>query len=124
MDIHSLANNVSMPSMKLESSNNTINEDASAKQMQASATELLHKNKQQLSIAEEAIVKAIEKANKALAGVEKSFQYSVHEKTGDIVVKVVNQDTKEVIREIPPEKLIDLIVKLQEISGVIIDEKR
>ncbi|MFE5324108.1 flagellar protein FlaG [Paenibacillus sp. NPDC056579] len=124
MDIQSLANNVGMSAKKMESSSNVGGEEAATKQVQASTTELLHKNKQQLSIAEEAIVKAIEKANKALAGVEKSFQYSVHEKTGDIIVKVINQDTKEVIREIPPEKLIDLVVKLQEISGVIIDEKR
>jgi len=124
LDIHSLASKVNMSSTKLESSSNIMNEEIATKQVQASATELMQKNKQQLSIAEEAIVKAIEKANKALAGVEKSFQYSVHEKTGDIIVKVINQDTKEVIREIPPEKLIDLVLKLQEISGVIIDEKR
>lgn len=89
-----------------------------------SSIELIRKDKSQLSISDEAIVKAIEKANKAINGVGKRFEYSVHKKTGEILVKVINQDTNEVIREIPPEKLLDLVAKLQEICGVIIDERR
>ncbi|MDO3678815.1 flagellar protein FlaG [Paenibacillus ehimensis] len=89
-----------------------------------SATELLKKEKFELSISEEAVVKAIQKANKALQGVEKRFEYRVHQKTGEIMVKVLNQETNEIIREIPPEKLLDLVAKLQDICGIIIDEKR
>lgn len=86
--------------------------------------ELMRKDKSELSISDEVVVKAIEKANKAISGVGKRFEYSVHKKTGEILVKVLNQDTNEVIREIPPEKLLDLVAKLQEICGVIIDERR
>ncbi|WP_258959184.1 flagellar protein FlaG [Paenibacillus tyrfis] len=89
-----------------------------------SATELLKKEKFELSISEEAVVKAIQKANKALQGVEKRFEYRVHQQTGEIMVKVLNQETDELIREIPPEKLLDLVAKLQDICGIIIDEKR
>lgn len=85
---------------------------------------LMHKEKYELSISEEAVVKAVERANKAIQGVDKRFEYSVHQKTGEIIVKVLNKETNEVIREIPPEKLIDLVAKLQEICGMIIDEKR
>lgn len=83
-----------------------------------------HKEKFELSIADEAVIRAVEKANKALAGVGTEFHYSVHEKTGEILVKVLNKDTHEVIREIPSEKILDLVAKLQEICGVIVDEKR
>lgn len=86
--------------------------------------ELMHKEKYELTISEEAIVRAVEKANKALAGFGKRFEYNIHEKTGDIIVKVYNADTNELIREIPPEKILDLVAKLQEICGVIVDEKR
>lgn len=88
------------------------------------ARDLLHKDKYQLSIADEALVKAIEKANKALAGAGTRFEYTVHEKTNDIIVKVINKETDQIIREIPSEKLVDLVAKLQEICGIIIDEKR
>lgn len=86
--------------------------------------QLMHKQKYELTIAEEAIVKAIEKANKALQGVYTRFEYRIHKPSGEIMVKVIDQESNEVIREIPPEKLLDLVTKLQEICGVIIDEKR
>ncbi|MEC0227895.1 flagellar protein FlaG [Paenibacillus alba] len=89
-----------------------------------SSEPLMHKQKYELTISDEAIIKAIEKANKSLEGIQHKFQYSVHEKTGQIMVKVINSDTDEIIREIPNEKLIDLIAKFQEINGLTIDEKR
>lgn len=92
--------------------------------MIATPSELLQKHKYDLTISEEVVLKAIDKANKALAGVGKRFEYGVHKKTGEIMVKVINQETNEVIRELPPEKILDLVAKLQEIVGVIIDEKR
>lgn len=88
------------------------------------SSEYVHKANSQLSVAEQAIVKAIEQVNKALDGPEKRFEYSVHKKTGDIIVKIIDKKTNEIIREIPPEKIVDLVAKLQEISGYIIDEKR
>lgn len=88
------------------------------------STELLHKKPNELSISDVALQKALEKVNKALKGIETRLEYSVHKTTGDIMVKVINEETKEVVREVPPEKIIDLVVKLQELSGLIIDEKR
>jgi len=39
------------------------------------------------------------------------------------MIKVINSETDEVIREIPPEKILDLIAKLWELAGIIVDEK-
>ncbi|MBW5448470.1 flagellar biosynthesis protein FlaG [Cohnella sp. CFH 77786] len=89
-----------------------------------SASDLLHKEKYDLSLSEQAVRKAIEKANKAMEGIDRRFEYSVHEKTGEVVVKVINKDTNEVVREIPNEKFLDLMAKLQELVGLNIDEKR
>lgn len=84
--------------------------------------DLLHKNRSELSVSEEALVKAIEKAQKMIDGVPRKFDYEIHR--GHVVVKVMNSETNEVIREIPPEKFIDLVDNLMELSGMIIDEKR
>lgn len=84
--------------------------------------DLLHKNRSELSVSEEALVKAIEKAQKMIDGVPRKFDYEIHR--GHVVVKVINSETDEVIREIPPEKFIDLVDNLMELSGMIIDEKR
>ncbi|ASW43124.1 flagellar protein FlaG [Clostridium isatidis] len=67
--------------------------------------------------------KAINKLNDLLK-VENTFvEYSVHKKLGDIMVKVINRDTKEVIMEYPPEKILDLVAKMCEMAGIIVDSK-
>lgn len=82
------------------------------------------KELKQKNISEEDIVKAIERANKAIGGEPRHVEFSVHKPHGDIVIKVVNSETKEVLHEFPSEKILNLIDKLQEINGTIVDEKR
>jgi flagellar protein FlaG len=81
-------------------------------------------NGQQFSIGEEQLIKAIEQANKALQGVNTSFEFSIHEGTKEIMVKVLNKDTGQVVREIPSEKILDLVARLWEMSGIMVDERR
>ncbi|WP_342571182.1 flagellar protein FlaG [Paenibacillus sp. FSL R5-0749] len=72
---------------------------------------------------DEQLIKAIDKAVKALQGPTTTLEMSVHEKTHQILVKVLNKETGELIREIPPEKTLDLVANMMEIAGIIIDEK-
>ena len=77
-----------------------------------------------LPVSEKVIINAIEKVNKAMTGTNRKFEYSIHEKTREVMVKVVDTDTNEVVREIPPEKILDLVAKLLEMAGLIVDERR
>lgn len=77
-----------------------------------------------VSITDEQLVKAIEKAIKAIQGRNTSLDFSVHEKTRQIMVKVKDKETGEVIREIPPEKTMDLVARMWEMAGILIDERR
>jgi len=77
-----------------------------------------------VSVGEEKLIMAIERANKALEGSFTSFEFSIHEGTKEIMVKVLDRDTGEVIREIPSEKILDLVAKMWELSGVFVDERR
>ena len=72
---------------------------------------------------EEDLAKAVDKLNKFLKDERTYAQYSIHEKLGDIMVKIINQDTKEVIMECPPKKILDLVAKMMEMVGVAIDKK-
>lgn len=65
----------------------------------------------------------LEKVFKTLAGPETILDINVHEKTHQIMVKVLDKETGKVIREVPPEKLVDLVATLMEISGIIVDKK-
>lgn len=81
-------------------------------------------DKKELSISDKAVVEAIEKANKAITGAKTQFEFSIHEKTKEIMVKVIDSETQEVIREIPPEKILDLVAKMWEMAGILVDERR
>ncbi len=70
------------------------------------------------------IKSAISHANKHAHFGNTSAQFSYHEKTKRISVKIFDKDTNEVIREIPPEETLDMIAKMYELAGIMIDEKR
>lgn len=85
---------------------------------------LSHKPQSQLTMDEKHWIKLIERANKALSGGNRSFEFSIHEATKEIVVKVIDKDTSEVIREIPNEKILDMVAKMWEMAGIFVDERR
>ncbi len=51
------------------------------------------------------------------------LEFSLHKETGTIMVKVMNRETQEVVREIPSEKILDLVAALWEMNGILVDEK-
>jgi flagellar protein FlaG len=75
-------------------------------------------------ISDEQLVKAIQKAIKAAEGITTSLEFSIHKETHLISVKVLDKETGEVIREIPPEKNLDFLANLWRKAGILIDEKR
>jgi flagellar protein FlaG len=77
-----------------------------------------------LTLGDVQMIKAIERANKALEGRSTSFEFSIHKKTKQISIKVLDKDTGEVIREIPPEKTLDMVAKMWEMAGILVDERR
>ena len=50
------------------------------------------------------------------------LKFSVHEPTGRTIVRVVNKDTGNLIREIPAKEILDLAAKLDELMGIIFDK--
>ncbi len=51
------------------------------------------------------------------------LSFSRHDDTGRTIVKVINKDTDELIREIPSEKVLDMAAKLDEMVGILFDTK-
>ena len=52
------------------------------------------------------------------------LEYNYHEDSGEYFVKVIDEETDEVIREIPPEKILNIYACLKEIAGILFDERR
>jgi len=99
------------------------NRDVSAKDGK-NVSHIAEVERRETPILEKVVIQAIEKANKAICSVKKKFEFSIHEGTKEIMVKVIDSDTNEVIREIPPEKILDMVAKMWEIAGIIVDERR
>jgi flagellar protein FlaG len=78
----------------------------------------------QLTMDERQWINLIERANKALTGGNRSFEFSIHEATNQIMVKVIDNETHEIIREIPNEKILDMVAKMWEMAGIFVDERR
>lgn len=51
------------------------------------------------------------------------LSFSRHEDSGRTMVSVMNRDTDEVIRQIPSEDLLDMAVRMEEMVGLLFDEK-
>lgn len=81
-------------------------------------------DKDNMPISERVVIEAIQKANKAIMGNNRRFEFSIHEATNEIVVKVFNSETNELIREIPNEKILDMVAKICEMAGIFVDERR
>jgi flagellar protein FlaG len=50
--------------------------------------------------------------------------FGIHEATNRVMIKIVDRDSKKVIKELPPEKTLDMIAKVWELAGLLVDEKR
>lgn len=70
----------------------------------------------------EQLRKAVERLNKNIGNSEAVF--GIHEGTNRVTIKLVDKDTKEVIKELPPEKTLDMIAKAWELAGLLVDERR
>lgn len=71
----------------------------------------------------EQIKKAVEQINKKMAEQSEAI-FGIHEGTNRVTIKIVDKNTKETIRELPPERTLDMIAKVWEMAGILVDEKR
>jgi flagellar protein FlaG len=66
---------------------------------------------------------AIEVANKAFGEVNVSFKYYVDKKTNHEIVEIVNSETGEKIRQIPPEEILNMLTRMYDLLGILVDTK-
>ena len=82
------------------------------------------KTNQQSLPSKEEIQKAISAANKKAHFGHTNAQFSYHEETHSIAVKIMDAETSEVIKEIPSEETLEMISKMWELAGIMVDERR
>ncbi|MEG0260041.1 MAG: flagellar protein FlaG [Lysinibacillus sp.] len=74
-------------------------------------------------IPKEKLQQAVDTVNEFLQVNHSSSKFVFHEGLDKYFVQVVNAQTEEVIKEIPPRKLLDAFYEMQKLLGMIVDEK-
>ncbi len=100
----------------------TINVVANATQKGNADSQSENQQESNQQINSEQLKKAVEQINKNIG--HTSAVFGIHEDTNRVTIKIVDRDTKEVIKELPPEKTLDMISKVWELAGMLVDEKR
>ncbi|MED1791098.1 flagellar protein FlaG [Brevibacillus nitrificans] len=67
---------------------------------------------------------AVDKDQKDLFDGSTYLQFSVHKDLPSIMIKVFDKKTGDLIREVPPEKILDMVSNMVKRTGLIFDEKR
>src|SRR5690606_23479915 len=70
----------------------------------------------------EQLEKVVNKANEHIMGVNTQLQYRIHEGTDRIMVRLIDTESQDVIREIPPEKMLDLVAEIWKRVGLVVDK--
>lgn len=67
---------------------------------------------------------AVDKVNQKIVPTKTRCEFSYHEDTNRISIKVIDQATEETIKEIPAEETLDMLSKIWELAGLLVDERR
>lgn len=71
----------------------------------------------------EKVKTAVDKLNGFMEPLRTNLKFEFHEKLEEYYVTVVNPVTNEVIKEIPPRKMLDMYAAMAEFMGILVDEK-
>lgn len=68
------------------------------------------------------VVEELGKATK-LRPKETYLRFETHKATGTVIAKIMDSRTNEVIMEIPPEKILNIMIDLQALAGILLNRK-
>lgn len=109
---------------KVAASSKMENNDQMEKQSDSAKEQGRYEVENADHVSPDKVKKAVDEINQKIRPTHTSCQFSYHEKTNRITIKVIDDDTEEVIREIPPEKALDMLAKTLELEGILVDERR
>lgn len=74
-------------------------------------------------ISSEDVENIVQDVQEYLSELNINLDFQISDKTKDVIVKVMNAESGEMIRQIPPEDLVKLREKLVELRGVLFEGK-
>ena len=80
--------------------------------------------KERAEVDRSALQKAVETVNTTISSHQRHLSVRRHEATGRMIVKVFDSETQEMIREIPPESVLNAHANILELAGIFVDTRR
>lgn len=72
---------------------------------------------------EEQIKQAVQKIQGAVDSLAQNLRFSVDEDTGKTIIKVMDAQTEEVIRQIPTKEAVEIARTLNKVHGLLFNDK-
>lgn len=70
-----------------------------------------------------ALQRALQKLNALTFEAPVRLSFRLHKASGRMMVRVINEETGEVIKEIPPKEILDTIARIMEFVGLLLDRR-
>jgi flagellar protein FlaG len=80
-------------------------------------------NAEEKIISKEKIEEIVQGINEFLQPSQTSLKFELHDELKEYYVQIIDEQTKEVVREIPPKKLLDMYATMMKFVGLIVDKK-
>jgi len=74
-------------------------------------------------ITQEAVAAAVQSANAYVQSVSSSLQFSLDKDTGHTVVKMIDTQTEEVLRQFPSEEMLAISKSIDRMQGLLINRE-
>jgi len=116
-------NGTSATSTTLTASARMQTEAVSPEKMASNSSNQEVKKAIQKEIPKEKLKDAVQIANDFLKMVDVRFEYRVDEKTQKEVVEVFDQETGEKIKQFPPEEILNMLEKMYDMLGILVDDR-
>jgi len=120
----------SLSSQQLYNNNNNSSENirtekinSTNKKTNRQATSLQEKKEYNQQELEDEVRESVKDVNEIVDKVKEGLSFQIHEDTEELMVQVIDINTDEVIKELPPEEMLDLKARIHEMVGILIDEK-
>lgn len=84
---------------------------------------MLVKSEQNSSPSIDETKSSVEKANKMLFKNNTHLKFDINEECERVIVRIIDDETGEVLKKIPDEDFVEMMHKLCEIAGIFIDER-
>jgi len=77
------------------------------------------KNTQKVAVSQEELNKMMEEIKHKFSMIEKYLQIDIDQQLRMPISKIIDMRTEEIIRQIPPEWIVDILRRMEELRGVI-----